>query len=689
MVVIYAEKSSLAKVIANVLHAGKRIANEKERTIGHYEFEFNGEPAILCHGVGHLVQLADMKSYGEEYGKWDLSKLPLMPEKFNLTEKETTKICFEEVKKFFSQADWIINATDPDREGELIFGYIYEKTGCTKPWKRVWIEDLTDEKVRYAFSHLKDSSEVIPLQMAGRARSIADWLVGCNLTIAVTKKLSPDRVLSVGRVQTPTLALVVAREKAIRSHKKTPYWKVIGEFDSFEAEHEHGSFTSEQEALKVLEKCEGHTVKIAEKSVKTRTVTAPLLYNATQLQATAGKKFGWELEKTAKIMQSLYEKKYMTYPRTNSEHLTDAMKKEVAETIEKIMQLPEYQKYSIQKDNWAEFTKRHFDDSKVGSHSAIIPTTNVPKDFSDLTEDEKTLYDLLAKSILRIIYAKVEIEETSVKLEVNGEIFTAKGSVITNNGWYTVDAMPEKIKTLPQLSENQEIQGSFKIKKGETEPPKRYTEADLITAMELAGANIEDEEARTLMKLQKKGLGTDATRVAIIKGLFTRQLIETKGKSIVPTEKGIFLIDHLPAETLKSAEMTGEWEKKLNDISTENTSFDNFVSEIKQYTQQWFDEIVKAQTTAFISSDSLICPICKKPLREFDWGFGCSGYRDGCKFSVRKEICGKKLTKAQVTALIKNGKTGLIKGFKSKAGNEFNAVLRLSGEKITFEFEKQ
>ena len=306
MVVIYAEKSSLAKEIAAALHAGNRIAHPKEPTIGHYEFTFKGEKAILCHGVGHLCGLADAKVYGEQFAKWDLNAYPCIPEKYKVIVKDKTKTCFEYVKGFFQKADWIINATDPDREGELIFAYIYEAMGCTKPWKRVWIEDLTPQKIQYAFSHLKDSSEVISIQQAGRARGIADWICGINLTIAATKKLSSKDMLSVGRVQTPVLAMVVEREKKIRDHIKTPFWKLLADFTTpngnFTAEYEKGQFDNEQQAKAVLASCIGNGT-VTSKTVKKKTVGQPLLYNATQLQATAGKKLGWDLKKTVKVMQ--------------------------------------------------------------------------------------------------------------------------------------------------------------------------------------------------------------------------------------------------------------------------------------------------------------------------------------------------------------------------------------------------
>ncbi len=705
MVVIYAEKSSLAKEIAGALGAGKRLALKEEPTVGYYQFQFRGEDAVLCHGVGHLAQLVPAKSYDEKFSKWDLDIFPCIPDNYRTAAKSQTVNCLKLVKHFLDKADWAINATDPDREGELIFGYVREVCKFNKLVKRVWIEDLTDEKIRKAFSNLKNENEQLSaqqagcasdLQFAGRARDIADWTVGTNLTVAATKKFgSYENLLSVGRVQTPTLAMVVNREKQIQSHVKTPFWKVVGKFSSngteFEAEHEHGNYDNENDANAVKASCDGRNGTITTKEVKHTAVSAPLLYNATQLQIACSKKYGWNSDKTMAVMQQLYEHKLMSYPRTSSEHLTEAMIPEIKETISKIFAMPEYQGFAISEENWNKFTSRHFDDKKVGSHPAITPTTNVPENLNSVSDDEKMLYDLLAKSLIRIVYPKAEIYETNVVICVNFQNFKASGKVISNAGWYKVDAMPENIKTLPELHENDVLTGKYEVRKGETEPPKRFTEATLLAAMELAGANIEDEEARTLMKMQKKGLGTDATRVSILKGLFMRGYLERKGKSIIPTEKGIYLIDVLPVDDIKSAEMTGEWEKKLNDIALGKADYNQFIADIKTTASDWYSQISASSSDKFVSENDakLICPLCQKKLNKFKWGYGCSGRSDGCNFSVG-EICGKKITESQVIALITKGKTSVIKGFTSKAGKTFDASLWIdkSTGKINFEFPK-
>lgn len=491
MLVIYAEKSSLAKTIASVLGAGQRIPMQGEPTVGYYQFKFNGEDAVLCHGVGHLMSLVPAASYDEKYKNWDLNVFPCIPEKFRIALKKETIACSRLVKGFFQKADWCINAADPDREGELIFSYVYQACGCKAPYKRVWIEDLTDEKIKKAFSNLIEPKQSISaqnpgspydLQMAGRARDIADWLIGNNLTVAATKRFGGYKeLLSVGRVQTPTLALVVEREKAILNHSKTKFWRLNGTFatannETFEAEYIEGKIANSEEAEKKLSDCGNADGIVAEVNTKHKSENAPLLYNATQLQIAANKKFGWNSDKTTKVMQDLYEHKLMTYPRTSSEHLTEAMMPEAAVTIGKLLNMPEYSKYALPRDKWQKFSKRHFDDKKVGSHPAIIPTVNVPKDMSSMNEDEKQLYDLLAKSLIRIIYPKAELDDTTVLIDVNKVRFKATGSVITNNGWYAVDAKPQKKNVLPALAVGDKLKGEYSIKECETEPPKRYTE---------------------------------------------------------------------------------------------------------------------------------------------------------------------------------------------------------------------
>ena len=707
MVVIYAEKASLAKEIAHALGAGQRISLKSEPTVGYYEFTFNGEPAVLCHGVGHLAQLVPAKAYDAKYEKWDLAVYPCIPDTFRAAPKAATIKCLKLVKSLFDKADWLINATDPDREGELIFTYVMDVCKSDNPYKRVWLEDLTEKKIKAAFANLKSPTEKLAdtvegnakdLRLAARARDITDWLVGINLTVAATKKYGNSdvrsKLLTVGRVQTATINMVVEREKAILSFTKTPFWKLTAVFSSqhgkFEAAYEQGNFTEEAAAQAALSECNRKNGIVTTVETKHKTEAAPLLYNTTQLQIATSKKFGWSADKTSSVMQKLYEAKLISYPRTSSEHLTEAMIPEVKHTIELLLQMPEYAHYII--PEWAEFSNRHFDDSKVESHTAVIPTESVPKDLKGLSEDEIKLYDLVARSLIKIIYPKAEFDDTTVKIAVDKHIFKATGKVITNEGWYAVDGAAET-KSLPPLSKGQELHGEYNITEGETEPPKRYTEAELLAAMELAGQKLEDEEARTLMKLQKKGLGTDATRGPILKSLFDKGYLARKGKSIYPTELGMYLIKCLPVKELKSAAYTGELEKQLNNIALGKASYDKYIAFIKQKTAEWYKQIVESQESKFTSTaeQQLKCPFCGKYLIKLDWGYSCTGYKDGCKFHVNNKIAGKSINENQVIMLCKSGRTAIIKGFKAKSGSTFDAYLAVDKEKqeVSFQFPER
>lgn len=386
-------------------------------------------------------------------------------------------------------------------------------------------------------------------------------------------------------------------------------------------------------------------------------------------------------------MQQLYEAKLMTYPRTSSEHLTVAMQSEIARTIEKIMAIQEYAKYALEKSAWQAFTSRHFDDGKVGSHPAITPTLNVPKSLEAIEDkDMRALYDLLCKSLLRVVFPPAEIENTTVVTRVGSVDFISKGSVIAASGWYQVDAMPEKKNVLPLLHDGERVGSELHIEQGETKPPKRYTETELISAMELAGQKLDDEEARTLMKLQKKGLGTDATRVPTVKALFARAYITKKGKTIYPTEKGMYLINTLPVAEMKSADMTGEMEKELNDIAEGRGDYAQFMSKVKAITQRWYKTVCDTSSEAF-ADKSRICPSCGKKLLKGKNNVFCAGYKDGCKFSIPYQICQKKLTDTQIQMLISSQRTNVIKGFVSKAGKPFDASLKIDAQgKIEFVF---
>lgn len=375
------------------------------------------------------------------------------------------------------------------------------------------------------------------------------------------------------------------------------------------------------------------------------------------------------------------------------------METDVALTIERLVRLPGYADHALPRESWAGFTKRHFDNEKVGSHTAIIPTVAVPESLKTLSDDERLLYDLLVKSLLKIVYPKAEREETELVLSVEGapHRFKCKGSVTIERGWKLLETVKDKETELPVVAEHDLLWVQIKLVEGETEPPKRFTEASLILAMELAGQRLEDEAARELMKAQKKGLGTDATRAATIGALFDekRNYLRRKGKTIFPTDKGSYLIDTLTIPGLKSAEMTGEWEKRLNDIaeagdfSRAMELYSSFLTDIKAELGGAYEAIKACKGEPYYSPNEvkMLCPFCGARIFNGKFGYACSGYNEGCKFQIKYEICGKKITSAQAAMLLSSGRTSIIKGFKSKNGNSFDAILKLDRDKKSVAFE--
>lgn len=700
MVCIYVEKHSPAKAIATALNAGKRKPLKGNPEVGYWEFTFKNEKAFIVYGRGHIVRLLTPQEYDSKYKKWDLDTFPCIPQKYELAPIEDTLPYYNLVKKIFDKCDWIINATDADREGELIFNYVYTMLGKDKLWKRAWLpNDLTATKIVKAFNNLRSAEDMFPLICSARIRSSLDWIYGMNFSVASTVKFSTPEigVLSYGRVQTPTLNMIVEREKLIRSHEKLPIWKLSSEFsynnETYKGEYVEGYIKSEDKSIELFDKVNNNkgTVKSINKITKKN--QRPLLYNSTKLQSACNKKFGWDTQKTEKIMQKLYDEYHcLSYPRTESEYITEEMKDEVRNILLKLFSTTLFSKYALPENKWQPFSNRHFNNKKVAeAHTAIMPTLTIP-DFSKMTSDEIALYEFVCKTLISIVYEDISISETIVITSVNGVEFKTIGKEVLNpnTSWLKLSALNYNNSIPINLAVNDVVVAKPILNKGETKPPARYTEGSLLTAMETAGKLIKDEEARTLMRIEKKGLGTGGTRPAIIKSLKTHGLIKNVGKSIVPTEKGIYLIDSLPIPDLKSAELTGELEKRLGKIANcmgnENAKsmYIDFTKDINVNVVTYFNkiktcnsELSKPILLDTCNSSNAICPKCKKPLRFFDWGVGCSGYKEGCSFSLSKNIAQKKLTTNQLLSLINKGKTKEIKGFTKKDGTKFSAILML------------
>ena len=694
MTTIYAEKFSMAKIIAQALNEKGSVKNNK----GYHTIIYKGEETFVTCGIGHLCGLKQAEDYNPDYKNWKNMPVPFIPEKFETKKEKKTLSQTKVVAELFKKSDFIINATDCDREGELIFYYLYTTLKCKVPYKRVNIQSTQKEAIKDAFNDLKTPAEVKNITDAGRARSIADWLVGGNATVAMTLGFSEKDVLSIGRVQTPTLNILVKREKEIKAFKPELYWSLGATFttdkkETYTAKHKTERFKDASEVSAILSKIKGKQGKVTAVDVKEEKRNSPNLNSLASLQMICNSKFGYTLKQTLDIAQSLYEKGLITYPRTDSQYLTEDMEETVNDVLNALSKNnSEYNKLIVGRPR--KFDKKHyFDDSKVSSHYAIIPTKKAP---SGLSKWEENVYDTVCRSLIIMLYGPATIELTTVTTTVEDEPFISKGSVIKDAQWMLVSSA-SKEEFLPSLSVNDTVTGTFEEQEKETKPPKRYTDKTLLMAMLNAGEQLEDEEMRKILAVKDKkgGIGTEATRANIVETLVKRGFVVREKKNIIPTEKGLKLIDAIPIEDIKSPVVTGEWELRLNKIANGTESFDKFIEDMKATTTKWCREITEASKSSGSkvstkadsgnATVSLSCPLCGKPLRKVNWGWGCSGYKEGCKFSVGS-IAGKKLTDAQVKQLIEKGKTNEIKGFTSKAGKKFSAKLKMEEGKISFDF---
>lgn len=723
MITILAEKPDVGNKIAAALDkitlsSGKEVtfaslkANEKavkaqQAKDGFLKIRFDGQDCYVTWGYGHLCELKQARDYNSDYANWRRMPLPFIPAAYELTLNQIPEdrdkygfnkkieAQFARVKKLFNSSSYIINATDFDREGEVIFSYIYELAGCTRPVKRVCFASQTQSGIVDAFKRLKDRSEMRNIEAAGRMRGIADWVVGANLTTAMTLHGRSKEVLSIGRVQTPTLKILVDRELEIRGFKSQKYWTLDAVFtkgaDTYQATHTSKRFDSLSSVNAALAKVRGRTGTVTSVTEKKTTKEVPQLYSLSALQMDANAKYGMTLKQTLEAAQALYDNGYTTYPRTDSRYLTEDMEPTVNKVLDALSAMPVY-KPLVSGRKRAFDRKRYFDDKKVESHFAIIPTGTEPK---ALTPHQQKVYDLICRSVICMLYGNAVVNNTTVITTVNGEPFTSSGSVIVDPGFMAVTGS-SKETFLPALRKGDVVSGTYETKEKETEPPKHYSDKTLLAAMISAGKTLEDEELKKILADPSvAGIGTPATRDAIIETLINRGYAERDKKSLVATDKGISLIRVLPVDEIKSPETTARWEKRLHEIEKGNERADDFRRDIEATTKAWCDQIRKTDVKAGMAASSgeagaisAKCPVCGKPMRKLKWGYGCSGYADGCRFSIGT-ICGKTLTETQVKRLVEKRDSGEIKGFTSKAGKRFDAHLVLDeSNAIKFSFAK-
>lgn len=684
MAVIYAEKPDMAEKIASSL--GGSTFNRAEKKNGFYNIQYKGENFQVTWGYGHLCALAEASDYNSEYKNWSKMPMPFIPNEFKIILNEKSKMpvkqTYKVVNDLFKRADYIINATDYDREGELIFYYLYAYSRCNKPVKRVKLTSTTVNGITEAFANIVPASDMYNLLESAKCRSIADWVVGCNLTALMTLKVKGKQIYPIGRVQTPTLNMVVKRDEEIENFKPENYYTLEGNFtksngEQYKGEHKAKRFKNKIDAENIKNKCSGKNgvVTHTEKSEKQKLV--PNLYNLDLLQMDANSIHGMNIKKTLDVTQKLYEKGYVTYPRTDCQFLPEDMFDKIV-AIQNRLKNTNYGQWFNQDasvNNMRKNRSRFFDDKKLGSHFAIIPTEVTAV---NLTPDEQKIYDLIAYSVIRMLYPNAIIENQKIVTTVEGEDFITTGTAVKENGWLFVNA---KLKEtlIPSLKENEPVKALIQLLSKKTEPPKRYTDKTLLSAMISAGKSLEDDELKQFMLEQKiDGIGTVATRASIIENLISRKLLERNKKNIVSTTTGRNLIHVIPIDEVKSAMLTAKYEKRLNNIAKGNEPSSQFLSDIYNETTNWCNKIsameVKIMDT---NTTDMICPICGNPLLKYNWGYGCSAHKDGCGFTISNTICSKTLTENQIKELLAKGRIGPISGFVSKAGKNFEASLIL------------
>jgi len=689
---IITEKPSVARDLARAL--GK-FSNKKEY--------LENEQYVISWAVGHLVTLAEPEDYNKKWKMWRLALLPVIPDTFKLKAISDTKERLKVIKKWMAsdEVEAVVNACDAGREGELIFRNIYQNTGCEKHVFRLWLSSMTVPAIREAFEKLKPGDEFDRLGAAARCRSEGDWLVGINGTRVFTARFKV--LLSVGRVQTPTLAILVEREREVQNFTPVPYWEVFAEFRA-EEETYIGKWTAkedrvykEEEASSLVAKVEGKEGKVDEFSDRKSREAHPLLYDLTELQRDANRRYGFSARRTLHAAQRLYEgHKVITYPRTDSRYLS----KDLGSQVEKCWKMlgqcgfSEITRTSFNRRS-ALADRRVFNSSKIRDHHAIIPTGE-KINWDSLKADEYKVMDLIAKRFLSAFLPDAVWAHRRIKTVVENEVFLSRSKVLEEAGWraaYGEKPLTAGKEFLPVVRESEKVitERSWSEHK-ETKPPPRYTEATLLSAMEAAGRFVEEEELREALK--SSGIGTPATRASIIERLIEVGYVEREGKTLFPAPKGmelIGLVERIPVPELASPQLTGEWEKKLSQIESGHCERKQFMENIKRLTVEMVEKVKEKEDTGErekMNQPVGKCPLCGAPVLENRSAFGCSRWKEGCSFTLWKRVLSRQITRVQARKLVETGRTDKISGFRSKKGRRFSARLVLQDEgKIGFEFD--
>lgn len=678
MKVCIAEKPSVAKEIATILGASTKRD-------GYYE----GNGYAVTYTFGHLCTLLEPKDYKPHWKSWDLNNLPMLPEKFStkITDDAGIQKQFNIVKGLFEKAEVIINCGDAGQEGELIQRWVINQANYVGDVKRLWISSLTEEAIKEGFENLSDAKKYDNLYYAGYSRAIGDWLLGLNATRLYTVKFGGyKQVLSIGRVQTPTLAMLVDRYKEIENFKPQLYWELQTTYRNTLFNYEDGRFTKKEDGETLAKKVKESDFEIVSVTKKKGKDYAPKLFDLTGLQVYCNNKFGFSADETLKIVQRLYEMKVVTYPRVDTTFLPNDLYPKIAGILSRLSKYKTLTEPLLGKK--IRKTKKVFDDAKVTDHHAIIPTGVE----AHLQESQQKVYDIITRRFIAVFYEDSEVSNSAILGKAAEVPFKTTGKEILTQGWRVVFETEEKKSNttqalLPNFEEGEKGTHEPSFLEKETKPPRNYTEASLLRAMETAGKQVDDEEMRELMK--ENGIGRPSTRASIIETLFRRKYIERKKKLVVPTQTGIQLIDLIDNELLKSAELTGRWEKRLKEIERGEFNAGTFIKNMKKMVDDLVYEVRSSKkiarishTTQTITSEKkstnkkpkkqvvgTSCPKCSKGhLLKGTEAFGCSEYKNGCHLRIPFKIYEKKISENQIIRLITKGCTTNLKGFKTANG---------------------
>ena len=676
MITIIAEKPSVARQIS-------RVVGAMERKVGYY----GGNNYCVTWAFGHLIQLAMPEAYG--ITGFRRESLPIMPNEFQLVSRKDTKgkedagvkEQLKVIKNLFEHTEKIIVATDAGREGELIFRYLYQYLDCHIPFQRLWISSLTDKAIKEGLKNLKDGHDFDNLYLSAKARSEADWLVGINATQALTIAAGKG-TYSLGRVQTPTLAMVCRRFTENKDFKPKAFWQMhfTTEGDSKAVKFQTTERWEDKATAEALyqQLKENKSVVISKVECKEKTEEPPLLYDLTALQKDANVKYGFTAEQTLGIAQKLYEAKAITYPRTSSRYIPD----DVYDEIPKLLRtLADNEQWGALSMTIRKPSRHSVDASKVTDHHALLITG---EKLQYPSNDDKKIYNLIVGRMLEAFSDKCIKELTTVTAKVNDVPFVTKGTVIRQPGWRFINNEETDSDRLPNWKEGQEIPVSgWGLAEGKTKPTPIHTEATLLSEMESCGKGIDDEELAQAIK--DCGIGTPATRANIIETLINREYMIRLNKQLIPTEKGLFIYDLLKDRQIADVAMTGQWEQSLAKIERGEYSPDDFRKGIEDYTGSIVQELLSLEDKFEHSGIGIPCPKCGKGTMQF-YKKVVKCDNPACDCHVFREKAGKELTNDQLKALLTDGKTGIIKGFKSKQGNSFDAVVTLNRETFQTEF---